>query len=714
MSIGRRLVTPVLVAVVAFSIHAGASGTAFWTVSTTSDLLKGTSDGVFVTLSGVVTPGPSLTNRLTSTPAQVWSVARAQDGTLWAGTGSDGRVIRVRPGQTAEETVLDSPEANIFAIAVSGSRVYAASSPSGKIYVIDGDAPAREFFDPTENYIWALAVDSGGRLWVGAGNPAVIYRVSVDGSSQVVHRPPAVHVVSLLADGQGRMLAGTESPGRLYRFDATDRPFVLLDSGLAELRAVSRGANGVIFAAGVTKGDESAAAGETPTVAITMASTATTGATPAPSASAATARRSVIFRIEPDGRWEEIWATADVIYDVAAQADGGVLVATGPEGRLYRISTSLDVSLFTGVDAKQITRFAPPASDGAVAAFATANPGRVMAIGVGEQSSSRYLSSVLDTKSVATWGVVRWDATGDVALATRSGNTDRPDDSWSDWSASYAARTGTTVTSPAARFVQWRAVLTRPANGPAPSLSSVTLAYLPRNNRPVVSALTTYPPGVVFQRPFVNDDSAIAGLDDMSIEARRPAGDTPPPAAALNRRMFQKGLQTITWKGDDEDSDQLLFTLQYRRDNESEWRDLIADTAATIFVWDTSAVADGRYLLRVRASDAPSNAGDRALTGARESDPVGVDNTPPGLEVAATGIGAARRITVVARDAQSAILRVEYAIRGGEWRLVYPVDGLADSLEERYEIAVGADVATADVMVRATDQLLNVASAAPR
>src|SRR5690606_5521341 len=164
MSIGRRLAAVVLVATFASTL-ALAAGPSFWTVATTADLLQGTSDGVYVSLSGVVTPGPTLTSRLGSTPAQVWSLARAQDGTLWAGTGSDGRLLRLRPGETTDQIAFDAPEANIFAVAVSGSRVYAASSPEGKVYVIEGESEAREFFDPSETYIWALAVDAEDRVW---------------------------------------------------------------------------------------------------------------------------------------------------------------------------------------------------------------------------------------------------------------------------------------------------------------------------------------------------------------------------------------------------------------------------------------------------------------------------------------------------------------------------------------------------------------------
>src|SRR5580765_4926039 len=104
------LLSAAAVAALSSTLLAG-SGPTFWTVATSGDFLKGTSEGVYVTLSGVVTAGPQLTNRLTSTPAQIWSITQAPDGTLWAGTGGDGRVIRMRPGQP-EETAFDSTETN--------------------------------------------------------------------------------------------------------------------------------------------------------------------------------------------------------------------------------------------------------------------------------------------------------------------------------------------------------------------------------------------------------------------------------------------------------------------------------------------------------------------------------------------------------------------------------------------------------------------------
>jgi hypothetical protein len=713
----RRTVLAIALTVCALSARPGASGPTFWTTATATDLLRGTSDGVYVSLSGVVTAGSELINRLTSSPAQVWSLVTSADGSLWAGTGGDGRVVRSRPGQP-EQTVFDSGENNVFALAVSGSRVYAASGPDGRVYVIEADGTAKPFFDPEEKYIWALHVDPAGRLWVGAGNPAVIYRVDAGGTSTVVYRPPAGHVVMLAADASGQILAGTESPGRLYRLDANDRPFVLLESGLAELRAVSNAPNGVIYAAAVAKGDESSSGGETTSVAVTLtaaAPPASTGGSTSPASggeSPAPARRSTLVRIDPNGTWESIWNSPDVIYDIAATGDG-VLVATGPAGRLYRVDGNRDVSLLTGVDARQITRFTRTTPGGAVTAFATANPGRVVAIGSGQQSPATYVSAVRDSRGSAAWGLIRWEAAGGVTLATRSGNTEKPDDSWSEWSRAYTRPDGEPIASPAARFIQWRATFTKPVSGTAASsLTAVTVAYLTANSRPVVTAVTIHPPGVVFQRPFSNEDGAIAGLDEATADARRAPGDTGPPTPSPGRRMFQRGLQTIAWRAEDgDDGDRLTYTIEYRREGTDTWRVLRAGLTDSLFVWDTTSAVDGRYVIRVRASDSPSNAAERALVGEREGDPVDVDNTPPTITSEIVRQGATARLAIHVVDGRSPIQKVEFSVAGGPWQIVYPVDGLADAPDERYELPLAANTDPAQIVIRATDLLQNTAAA---
>jgi sugar lactone lactonase YvrE len=703
-------------------LPARASGPKFWTTATATEFLAGRSEGVYVSLQGVVTTGPHLTSRLsTSSPAQVWALARAEDGTLWAGTGGgQGRVLRLRPGQD-EETVYEAEESNVFALALDGDRIYAATSPDGRVIAIAPDGTSTTVFDPEEQYIWALAADDAGNLWVGTGTPAVLYRVGPGGDSEVVYRPPADHVVALARGADGRMLAGTESPGRLYRFDDGDRPFVVLDSGMAELRAVAAGGSGQLYAAAVEREAGASGNGETTSVAAITASSggrttpsSSPGASPSSaSSSASSTPRSRVFRIEPGGHWEQIWQSPDLVYDLIALGEGGVLAATGPAGRLYRITDDRQVLLYTGVDARQITRFGGLAPEtGRLAAFATANPGRVVAVGDGVESPATYLSDVHDTNSVATWGLLRWEAEGRVALSTRSGNTEEPDDSWSAWTEPYPDAAGSGITSPPARFLQWRAELTESAAPPA-TLTAVTVAYLPRNTRPRVASVTVHPPGVVFQRPFTSDDTAIAGLDDAVADARRPPGDTGPPSPSPGRRMFRKGLQTITWSADDPDEDdRLSYALEYRRDGDEAWRELRRDLRDQIYVWETTAMADGRYVVRVVASDGPTNPSDRALAGSRESAPIVIDNTPPAVTTEITGQGDATRVLVEVEDLRSPILTVEYSLRGGPWQAIYPTDGLADSLSERYEIAVASREEAAEIVVRATDRLQNVTSRA--
>ncbi len=535
--------------------------------------------------------------------------------------------------------------------------------------------------------------------------------MDTDGTGRAVYRPPAAHVVSLARDANGRMLAGTESPGRLYRFDTGDRPFVLLDAGPSELRSIVAGANGTIYAAALNRAEETTGGGESPSIAAAMGPPVPpAGPNPPPPATGPTTRRSTIFKVESSGSWEAFWETSDLIYDIALQDNGSLLVASGPEGRLYTVQQDRQVFLYTGVDAKEITRLLRPSGRG-TSVMATANPGRVISLGPSVQSPASYVSPVRDTKSASTWGAIRWEAAGGVRLFTRSGNTEKPDESWSDWAGPYTHKDGDSILSPPARFLQWKAELTSSANQPAPQLTSVTAAYLTRNARPNVISTTVHPPGVVFQRPYSGDEAAIAGLDEAIADARRPAGGDPNalPTPPLGRRMFQKGLQTIGWKAEDADSDRLSYTLTYRREGETSWHDLKSGLTDSIFVWDTTTVADGRYIIKVLASDEPSNTPDRTLTGEHESDPIEVDNTPP---VVSTEISRQGRLRLVVQvhDAHSPIQKVEYSLGGGAWRLIYPVDGLADSPDEQYEIPLASEADAARVLIRATDAMQNVTS----
>jgi hypothetical protein len=306
-----------------------------------------------------------------------------------------------------------------------------------------------------------------------------------------------------------------------------------------------------------------------------------------------------------------------------------------------------------------------------------------------------------------------------VEITTRTGNTATPDETWSAWSSPYQNADGQQMTSPNARYLQWRAVLAAESGTP-PALTSVTTAYLPRNLRPEVLSITVHPAGTVFQRPFSTGELEIAGFEDNTSDNRTPSQSPPPApgttpssaAPALGRRIYQKGLQTLVWKADDGNDDRLQFDVLYRREGETSWKVLKRGVWDPIIVWDTTSVPDGTYLVKVAASDGPSNSPDTALVGEMESVTFDIDNTPPVIEMQPVGrTGARSTVSFVVRDAQSGVQRVEYSLDASRWRVIYPKDGIADSRREEFELTLDEQEAGRNVIVRATDALNNVATA---
>ena len=144
-----------------------------------------------------------------------------------------------------------------------------------------------------------------------------------------------------------------------------------------------------------------------------------------------------------------------------------------------------------------------------------------------------------------------------------------PDETWSAWSAAYTNAEGSPITSPKTRYLQWRAVLTGKGDGPV--LTSVTAAYLQRNLRPQVRSVTVHPPGIVFQKPFTTGEPDLAGFDDQTTPERKLAQAAAQQGGgnALGRRAYQKGLETLQWRADDENDDELVYDVLYRREGDS-------------------------------------------------------------------------------------------------------------------------------------------------
>jgi outer membrane protein assembly factor BamB len=733
-----RLLAPMAILACVAIVPLLAASPAFWTVSSQTAFLEGEADGLSIDSDGRMFLGPALTSIADTAAPFLWALHVGADGTIWSGSGNEGKVLKVARDGTLS-TFFDSAELEVHALAPAPKGgLYVATSPGGRIYALSPTGESRVLFDPDTRYIWALASDRAGNLFAATGDQGVIYKIAPDGTGTPFYRTGATHVISLAVTDRGDLIAGTESPGRVFRIDPDGKAFVLLDSPYREIHRLRIAPDGAIYAVAVSAAaapapdrpaepaPQEAPQAPTPSVsteisgvAIADGTATVVTASPSPAAGRQARRpsRGAIYRIQPDGLWDTVWETGDdAPYDLLLEPDGSLLVGTGTEGKIFRVSGNpARATLLARAPARQVTSLVREASGRIVGA--TSNPGRIFALSAAPERRGTYESSIRDAGTVASWGAIRWRATarpGQIQIATRSGNTARPDDTWSEWSAAHTDADGEQITSPNARYLQWRAALSA-ESGDGPILTSVTVAYLPRNLRPEVVSITVHPPGVVFQRPF-SPDVEIAGYEDNTSDGRQPAaGGVPatpqPPTPALGRRIYQKGLQTFVWRAEDQNDDRLQYDVSYRREGETVWRPLRRGLWDPIFVWDTTSVPDGTYVIKVEASDAPSNSPATALIGELESTSFDIDNTPPRIEFEAPPKPGSRTIAFVVRDDHSPVQRVEYSLDASRWRIVYPKDGIPDSRVEEFEIVLDESEMGRNVIIRATDAMGNVATA---
>jgi hypothetical protein len=728
----RALLTGALLCLCTWGLSAAPG---FWQAATQADFLKGDVDQLSVDQHGRLTLGPEVRKVFDGSVSVAWAIVTAADGTAYVGTGNDGKVFKVAPDGTSA-LLYDSAELEVHALALApNGGLYVGTSPDGRIYRVDNRGEATIFFDPDDKYIWALATDARGAVYAATGDKGTVYRITPDGKGEPSFSTKATHATALSIDAAGTVLVGTASPGRVFRVDAANKGFLLLDTPYDEVRAIRADAKGVVFVAALNGKASSGGTGDsseptppptptpTPTVSTEVLSFAVidvpVSPQAAPSASGNAPRSTTsgaIYRIQPDGLYDLLWESKDDSpYDVSLEPDGGILVATGDNGKVFRLSGEPVVPvLVTSVPAQHATMMLRA---GARTLLATANPGLLVSMSNTRASRGTYESDVKDARVVASWGAISWRATTPdgtrVEISTRAGNTKTPDETWSEWSGPYAAAEGSPITSPKARYLQWRAVLT--GGSATPVLTSVSAAYLQRNIRPRVESITVHPAGVAFQKPFSTGETEIAGFDEEPQERRLANQGAGASAQAgsptLGRRIYQRGLQTLAWKAEDENGDELAYSVLYRREGETGWRTLKTGLTDTLTVWDTSSVPNGSYVVKVVASDAGAHPSDQALAGELESTSFDIDNTPPIVSLGAVSRDGARfLVNVDIRDADSPLTRVEYSLDAQKWQTAYPRDGMLDSRREQFEIRLDGDATGRMLVVRATDALNNVSA----
>lgn len=707
-----------------------ASSPKVWEISDFDSFLKGSFESISLDDEGRLRLGPRLTTLHESEEALAWATAVGRDGSIYLGTGHQGRLYRINSDGEAK-LHWQAPEIEIFALAVGpAGELFAATAPNGKVYQIDSEGEGQELFDPKQSYIWALQPSVDGKhLFVATGDEGRVFRVSLDGESELWLETGQRHAISLALNPEGKLLVGTDPNGLLYRVDGKEQAFALYDSDLPEIRSIAVAESGEIFLAAMG-GAMSLRDQTTQIVSTALVATAVTqgGQTPGAAIAGITqpgssggasysvptvnygVETSALFRLRPEHSVESLWSSKeeDILgldFDPADRSK--LLFITGKAGRVYRLDPSNDrVELLAQTDQRQATSLRTVDN---AALLSAAYGGALARLESTAAAQGTYTTGVRDSGGVSQWGRLSWRGEGMILFSTRTGNSASPDATWSGWSAPIATPGGGAVSSPPARYIQWRAEFTR--GDPSPLLEQVTLSYLPQNQTPSLTEVSV--------KSVKDDSSSNAGSNagssgnsstaaySITVTASGDGSSSSAATATEETKLDRNGGNrlSISWTAnDDDDGDDLLAVVEFRGEDEETWKVLRRDVTEKKVDIDRDALADGRYRFRVRVSDSPSNPPQAVRTAQKVSSPVLIDHTPPTVMLLESGPGSAR---FEARDAASAIVAAEYSVNAGPWVPVRADDGLSDGPAETFSIRIEASAGERLVALRVRDRAGN-------
>jgi sugar lactone lactonase YvrE len=719
------------------SLPAFAVDTKTWTQADLAGFDKGTLTGLSISSEGKMTLAPAVKEIFDPSTAFLSAVARDSKGNIYTGGGGLGatksKLFVVDPKGTVK-TLAELDGIAIQAIAIDAmDRVYAATWTDGRVYRVSASGQASVFYDPKAKYIWAMAFDKAGNLYVATGDQGEIHKVTPAGVGSVFFKTEETHARSLAVDGSGNLIVGTDPSGLILRVSLTGQSagqgFVLYQAPKREITAVAVAPDGTVYAAGdgtkqaaappgqapATPPSASAVTATTPANAIAAARPAAGLPQPANPPTPAVAGGSEIYQIQTDGYARKVWSDAtDLVYSLAFDSRGKVIAGTGNRGNLYRIDSDHSFTRLRSMTSMQVTGLVS-APDGTIYAV-TGNIGKLFTVGPGLEASGTYESDVMDAGEFSYWGRVTSEPGGSgVTFETRSGNLDRPQQNWSPWEKLNGGR----IASPTARFLEYRATLTGSGE-----LAEVETAYQMKNVAPTVQEVEITRENYRFPAPAAAPVSSSSLNNPVSLSLppighrSSSTGTTASPSSANTPSLtWAKGFIGARWLAADDNGDSLIYTAEIRGVSETTWKPLRDKIQENYVSWDSTAYSDGKYVLRITASDSPSNPPDQAMSSSRESDPFVIDNTPPAITglagTAAPGTTAGGKLEVRfhAKDALSTLGKAEYSINGGDWTVVEPTTGLTDSTELDYRVIVERSAGETTVAVRVTDEFENQAVA---
>jgi outer membrane protein assembly factor BamB len=610
-----------------------------------------------------------------------------------------GSAVKTDANTVKDEEHLSNEHIFAMATDVSGRLLAGISGTKCRLCRFEGEK-METIFEPNDaKYIFAIAVGEGGSIYLGTGPEGKIYRLNSLGKEpEMIYDSRDKNILSLAVGADGYIYAGSDTRGLVYKINTRRKEVtVLYDSDQPEITALltmPEGSDVSLYAAATsakivqtqtqfaatTFGETSAGRPEIEDKSeealrrtgskgdrkLEIANTQAAGESKPPSGpppvrkGAKPAQASHIYKITGDGFVTDVFSEAAVFFCLADK-DGKLFVGTGNNANLLSVDPAAEqqVIVYEDEQAAQITAIA---ISGQTVYLGTANPAKLITLGSSFASEGTYTSDLLDAGQPATWGKLQLDADipqgCKVLVSARSGNVeDINDPTFSEWSKPVEITAPIQLQCPLGRFCQYKLILQSQYGTDSPLIREVAAACTVPNLAPQIESVTV---------------SRVKG-----------AG--------------KDGVFKISFAAKDDNDDKLVYKIDFRKLGRTNWIQMKDDLETPSYEWDGKTVEDGRYEIRVTASDARSNTTLTELTGSRISDPVVVDNTGPVIkEMKITSPlkddGKYRVLRIEVSDQLSAIGKLEYTIDSNDkWIGTVPDDLVYDTTDENFTIRIDAE-----------------------
>jgi hypothetical protein len=531
--------------------------------------------------------------------------------------------------------------------------------------------------------VWSLLYDpKRNLLFAGTGPEGRIVSVDMSGRVNLYIDTEEDHVLSLASMGNGDIAAGTGNDAKLLLIEGAGRGSVLWDFDATEVKSVVRvegpkGKGALVCAVNKFKSIPPLPASKPSLSDLTGAKAKQSLKSPKLDG------EGMVAAVFDDGGMRQLFEDKKAHFtSLKASGPSTVRFGDGEKGRIYEVDLEGSYSILFDLDERQVLTFCFDCQDPFIG---TSDPAVIHRVVKKPPATPHYVSDVFDAGFPARWGRLVLRSQGKVAWQVRSGNTSEPDRWWTDWSKPQSSSTGD-IAVKSGRFFQFRVRVTGSGQ-----VWNARIFYLPANQQAVVREVT------------VEEDGASPVLVTKGTIKAPKKDDKHDPVIKLK------------WEVDNPDEDELMYRLYFAKEGEEIWISMLKEDEELTekkYKWDTTSIPAGYYLVKVEASDEPSNDQDLVIKHTAVSKPVLVDNDPPQitLNVAVADGGAV--VSGKATDNFSPLSKFEYSVDGKPWKDIFPTDLIFDEQIEPFsfdvkDLPVGAHTIT----LRALDEAKNLSTA---